>query len=115
MVLDNRPSGIPVAPDFHAASVVAQTKWAQANQPDYSYAVFCRKVKAAGCAGYIAFFPGRRFLLYAAGRDALGGIPIGRPAEPAEVADLIAFLASPRTAAIHGAEYVIEGGTTPTV
>lgn len=47
--------------------------------------------------------------------DALGGIPIGRPAEPSEVADLIAFLASPRAAAIHGAEYVIDGGTTPTV
>jgi NAD(P)-dependent dehydrogenase (short-subunit alcohol dehydrogenase family) len=27
--------------------------------------------------------------------DALGGIPIGRPAKPAEVADLVAFLASP--------------------
>jgi NAD(P)-dependent dehydrogenase (short-subunit alcohol dehydrogenase family) len=28
----------------------------------------------------------------------LGGIPLGRPAKPAEVADLIAFLASPRAA-----------------
>jgi NAD(P)-dependent dehydrogenase (short-subunit alcohol dehydrogenase family) len=28
--------------------------------------------------------------------DSLGGIPIGRPAQPREVADLIAFLASPR-------------------
>lgn len=47
--------------------------------------------------------------------DALGGIPLGRPAQPAEVAELIAFLASPRAGAIHGAEYVIDGGTIPTV
>jgi NAD(P)-dependent dehydrogenase (short-subunit alcohol dehydrogenase family) len=47
--------------------------------------------------------------------DSLGGIPIGRPAEPHEVADLIAYLASPRAAAIHGAEFVIDGGTVRTV
>ncbi|WP_375196126.1 SDR family oxidoreductase [Sphingobium sp.] len=47
--------------------------------------------------------------------DALGGIPIGRGAEPYEVADLIAYLASDRAAAIHGAEFVIDGGTVRTV
>ena len=47
--------------------------------------------------------------------DALGGIPIGRGAEPSEVADLIAYLASDRAAAIHGAEFVIDGGTVRTV
>jgi NAD(P)-dependent dehydrogenase (short-subunit alcohol dehydrogenase family) len=47
--------------------------------------------------------------------DSLGGIPIGRPAKPAEVADLIAFLVSPRTASITGTEYVIDGGTVPTL
>lgn len=47
--------------------------------------------------------------------DALGGVPLGRFAEPAEVADLIAFFASDRAAAIHGAEFVIDGGTVPTV
>lgn len=47
--------------------------------------------------------------------DSLGGIPIGRAADPGEVADLIAYLASDRAAAIHGAEFVIDGGTVPTV
>ncbi len=45
----------------------------------------------------------------------LGGISIGRGAEPFEVADLIAYLASDRAASIHGAEFVIDGGTIPTV
>ena len=47
--------------------------------------------------------------------DALGGIPLGRPAQPEEVAELIAFLASDRSASVHGAEYTIDGGTVPTV
>jgi NAD(P)-dependent dehydrogenase (short-subunit alcohol dehydrogenase family) len=47
--------------------------------------------------------------------DSLGGIPIGRPGRPEEVAELVAFLASQRAAAIHGSEYVIDGGSVPAV
>lgn len=53
---------------------------------------------------------GRRVIM-----DALGGIPLGRPAKPEEVADLIAFLASPRAASISGSEHRIDGGTVKTL
>lgn len=47
--------------------------------------------------------------------DGLGGIAIGRGAEPFEVAEAIAFLASDRASSIHGSELVVDGGTVPTV
>jgi len=52
---------------------------------------------------------GRRIIM-----DSLGGIPIGRPSKPVEIANLIAFLASDRAATLTGTEYVIDGGTVPT-
>lgn len=47
--------------------------------------------------------------------NSLGGIPIGRPSKPKEVADLISFLVSPLAASITGSEFTIDGGTVNTV
>jgi NAD(P)-dependent dehydrogenase (short-subunit alcohol dehydrogenase family) len=55
------------------------------------------------------FEGGKRIIM-----QALGGIPLGRPSTPAEIANLIAFLASDRAGSITGTEYVIDGGTVPT-
>ena len=60
-------SATPVAADFDAPSVRAAIAEAQANAPGYTYLGFGEQVRAAGCAGYLVSFPGRRVLYF--GRD----------------------------------------------
>jgi NAD(P)-dependent dehydrogenase (short-subunit alcohol dehydrogenase family) len=76
-------------------------------------------VETEGAVGLVEEIAHQHGTDYEGGRkivmDSLGGIPLGRPAQPKEVADLVAFLASARAASITGTEYVIDGGTVPTV
>jgi NAD(P)-dependent dehydrogenase (short-subunit alcohol dehydrogenase family) len=75
-------------------------------------------VETDGAVGLVKEIARQNVTDYEGGRRivmaSLGGIPLGRPAKPREVADLVAFLASPRAASITGTEYVIDGGTVPT-
>lgn len=69
--------------------------------------VFAKRVGADAGTDYEG---GKKLIM-----DALGGIPVGRAATSQEVADLIVFLASPRSASSAGFEYRIDGGTVSTL
>lgn len=64
VVLDMPPSAGSVAAKFEPAQVQDLIRWAQANPPDYSYTAFSVQVKAAGCAGYLVSFLGRRVVYF---------------------------------------------------
>lgn len=53
-----------VATAFDADSVIAAIREAQVLAPGYTYKGFCAKVAAAGCAGYLVSFAGRRALYF---------------------------------------------------
>jgi uncharacterized protein YbcV (DUF1398 family) len=52
----------PVASKFDAEQISAAIKEAQQLVPGYTYKGFCKKAAAAGCAGYVVSFLGRRAL-----------------------------------------------------
>lgn len=54
----------PVAASFDAAAIIDAIRQAQRNDAGYTYTGFCRKIKAAGCAGYIVSFAGRRAVYF---------------------------------------------------
>lgn len=62
VVLDMPLARHPVAESFDAARIEQLVRWAQSNAADYSFAGFSENANAAGCAGYLVSFLGRRVL-----------------------------------------------------
>lgn len=53
-----------VAAAFKANDLEKAIREAQAKAPGYTYAGFCTKAKAAGCAGYMVSFLGKRVVYF---------------------------------------------------
>ena len=64
-VLELPADEVAVAAEFDGNALEDAIREAQSASPGYSYAGFCRKVKAAGCAGYLVSFFGRRAVYFA--------------------------------------------------
>jgi uncharacterized protein YbcV (DUF1398 family) len=62
IVLTTHGNTSAIAATFDVAAIRAAIKEAQQLVPGYTYIGFCKKVAAAGCAGYIVSFSGRRVL-----------------------------------------------------
>ncbi|MDM9628146.1 DUF1398 family protein [Rhizobium sp. S152] len=64
IVVDNIKTEGAVGTRFLPSAVEANVRQAQAHADGYSYRGFCENVKAAGCAGYLVSFSGRRVVYY---------------------------------------------------
>lgn len=64
VLLPTHRGDVPIAPTLDAVAVQAAIKEAQQMVSGYTYAGFCAKVMAAGCAGYIVSLTGRRALYF---------------------------------------------------
>lgn len=64
VALSTHSHAVSVSAEFDAAAIQAAIREAQQLAPGYTYEGFCRKAMAAGCAGYIVSFPGRRAVYF---------------------------------------------------
>lgn len=64
VMLEMQPFAGSVASAFNPVEIERLVRWAQANPSGYSYVAFSEKVKAAGCAGYLVSFLGRRVVYF---------------------------------------------------
>lgn len=64
IMLDSHRVDGDVSPHFDTVSLQAAIREAQTQAPGYSYAGFSRKAVAAGIAGYIVSFIGRRAVYF---------------------------------------------------
>lgn len=62
--LETHETAVPVAAAFDTAALGAAIREAQDMVPGYTYGGFCAKAKAAGCAGYMVSFAGRRAVYF---------------------------------------------------
>jgi NAD(P)-dependent dehydrogenase (short-subunit alcohol dehydrogenase family) len=97
-------------PSFTSARFRAECRRATAPlvtpPPRLAYALVARIAAVAGAGEKAAL----QTLI-----DSLGGIPLGRPAQPEEVAEVTGFLVSEAAPLVVGADIVVDGGAVTTV
>jgi len=64
IAFNNPPAEDHIAAGFDIPALQAAIRGAQTKAAGYTYKGFCNAVKAAGCAGYLVSFPGRRAVYF---------------------------------------------------